>query len=280
MSAPTAIGRVSESLRNLLLGEMQLTPAVPVTILAPDEPGGGPRRVNLFLYKIQENPFLRNQEWQVSAVDSGRLVPPPLSLNLFYLMTPYANNDGNLGNAPVHEILGEAMRVFYEHPIVPDEYLAGDLDEAREQVKIVQNGIDMEELSQVWSTFSEPFRLSVLYEVSVVQLDQSAERERSLPRRVREIGVPDVRAPFRPPVVEAMEPVSGPAGSVVTFTGENLDGWSAYVTLLRERIVDGVAIAGDSFQATMPSGLDPGFYQLRADVAHLARSTFFFEVTP
>lgn len=280
MSASTAIGRVSESLRSLLLGEMQLVPSVPVTILAPDEGGGGPRRVNLFLYKVQENPFLRNQDWQVSPADPGRLVPPPLSLNLYYLLTPYAQNDGSLGNATVHEILGEAMRVFYEHPIVPDEYLAGDLGVAREQVKIVQNGVDMEELSQVWNTFSEPLRLSVMYEVSVVQLDQSAASGRALPPRVRQLGVPEVGAPYQPPVVESMAPIAGPAGSIVTFTGTGLDGWSAYVRVLRRTIADAVPISGDSFQATLPGDLTPGFYELRVDVAHLHRRAFFFEVTP
>lgn len=280
MSASTAVGRVSESLRNLLLGEMDLTPGVPVTILAPDEPGGGNRRVNLFLYKVHENPFLRNQEWQVSPADSSRLVPPPLSLNLYYLLTPYAQNDPSLGNANHHEILGEAMRVFYEYPVVPEEYLAGGLSAAREEIKIMQNGLDMEELSQVWSTFSEPFRLSVLYEISVVQLDQSAEQERAMPPRARQIGVPDVQAPYSPPLVAGVDPISGPAGTTVTFTGEHLDGWTAYVSVLRERIVDGEPITGDQFQATLPGGLVPGFYQIRVDVSHLHRRTFVFEVTP
>jgi hypothetical protein len=279
MSASTAIGRVSESLRNLLLGEMQLTPSVPVSILAPDETGGA-RRINLFLYKVHENPSLRNADWQVSPTDSTQLLPPPLALNLYYLLTPYATNDSDLGNASVHEILGEAMRVFYEFPVVPDTYLAGDLDEAREQIKIIQNGLDMEELSQVWGTFSQPFRLSVLYEVSVVQLDQSAAAERVLPPRVRTVGVPSVQAAYQPPVVTGIDPISGPAGTVVTFSGEHLDGWTAYVVLLRQRIADGLSIAGNQFQVTLPGDLAPGFYELRVDVSHLFRRAFFFEVTP
>src|SRR4029453_7223703 len=122
MSAPTAIGMVSESLRNLLVGEMTLTPPVEVTILAPDETGGD-RRINLFLYKIHESAALKNVDWQVKGGEPTRLVSPPLSLTLFYLMTPYALNDQLTGNATAHEILGEAMRVFAEHPIVPQDYL-------------------------------------------------------------------------------------------------------------------------------------------------------------
>jgi hypothetical protein len=143
MSASTAIGMVSESLRNLLVGEMTLTPAVDVTILAPDETGGN-RRINLFLYKVQENPILKNMDWEVKRGEPTQLVPPPLSLNLFYLMTPYAPNDQQTGNSSAHEILGEAMRVFYENPIVPQDYLVAGLADAREQIKIMLNTLDME----------------------------------------------------------------------------------------------------------------------------------------
>ena len=86
MSASTAIGMVSESLRNLLVGEMQLKPDVDVTILAPDESAKA-RRINLFLYKVQENPTLKNMDWKVKPDDPTQLVSPPLSLNLFYLLT-------------------------------------------------------------------------------------------------------------------------------------------------------------------------------------------------
>jgi hypothetical protein len=191
MSASTAIGMVSESLRNLLVGEMRLTPAVDVTILAPDESAKA-RRINLFLYKVQESPTLKNMDWQVSPGDPAQLVPPPLSLALFYLLTPYAQNDPQAGNTTAHEILGEAMRVFYENPIVPQDYLVAGLKDAREQVCVMLNAPDIEELSQLWNTFSQPFRLSVPYEVSVVQLDTLPESARPMPPQAREIGVPDV----------------------------------------------------------------------------------------
>lgn len=278
MSTSTAIGMVSESLRNLLVGEMSLTPAVNVTILAPDETRGG-RRINLFLYKVQENPTLKNMDWQVKHGEPNQLVPPPLSLNLFYLMTPYAPNDPQTGNSTAHEILGEAMRVFYENPVVHEDYLADGLKDAREQIKIMLNTLELEELSRVWNTFTQPFRLSVLYEVSVVQLDMLSERERTIAQRVRQIGVPDVRAPFNPPVLESIDPASGPAGNVITVRGENLSGWKAYVTIMRRLILDGVDITGNSFQVTLPTDLPPGFHEVRVDVSHLYRKTFFFEVT-
>ena len=176
MSVSSAIGLVSSSLRNLLIGEMQLNPAVPVTILAPDETGGS-QRVNLFLYKIEENSFLKNQDSTLKPGNSSELLATPLSLNLYYLLTPYAQNDPQTGNTTAHEILGEAMRVFYENSIIPQKYLETDLQTAREDFRIVYTALDPEELSRLWTTFAQPFRLSVRYQVSVIQVDQSVATE-------------------------------------------------------------------------------------------------------
>lgn len=279
MSASTAIGMVSESLMNLLAGEMILNPAVKVTILAPDE-GVDARRINLFLYKVQENPFLRNMDWQVKPGSPDRLVPPPLSLNLSYLVTAYAKNDPQTGNTTAHEILGEAMRVFYENPILPNGYLVTGLQDTREQVKIVQNTLDPEELSHVWSTFTQPFRLSVLYQVSVVQLDMLSKNEQVMAKRVRKIGVPDVRAPFSPPVVDGIEPVSGAAGTTITFRGEHLTGWQVYTTITGAQVLNGQALTRDTFTMTVPADLPQGFHEIKVDISHLFKRTFFFEVTP
>jgi Pvc16 N-terminal domain len=279
MSASTAIGMVSASLRNLLVGEMRLSPAPEVSILAPDETGGV-RRVNLFLYKLAENPFLRNQEPTVRAGDPNQLVPPPLSLTLFYLLTPYAPNDPLNGNATAHQLLGEAMRVFYEHPFVPTIYLDPGLTDARERLQITSNVLDPEELSRIWSTFSQPFRLSVLYQVSTVQLDRLPESHHPLPNRVRRVGVPDVRAPLTPPAVTGMTPANGPAGATVAFAGEHLAGWRARVEVGDRVVLAGQDLTGDTFTAVVPADLPPGFYDVRVDVAKLHRRTFLFEITP
>jgi hypothetical protein len=269
---------VSASLQNLLVGEMaHLTPSVGVTILAPDETGGE-RRINLFLYKIHERAALKNLDWQVKRGEATqtRLVPPPLSLTLFYLMTPYAANDQVTGNAAAHEILGEAMRVFAEYPIVPQTYLVPELQDATEHIQIMLNALDLEELSTVWSTFSQPFRLSVLYEVSVVQLDMLGER--SMAERVKEVGVPDIRAPFLPPVVDYIEPPSGPADTVITVHGQHLSGWQPSVTIMG-RLLTPQEITPDTFQVPLPGDLPVGFHEIQIDIAHLHRRVVFFEVT-
>jgi Pvc16 N-terminal domain len=276
MSASTAVGMVSTSLRELLKGEMHLNPMPEVTILAPDETSAHNLRINLFLYKIQESAALKNLDWQVKRGEPTQLVPPPLSLTLFYLMTPYAPTAGDAGNATAHAILGEAMRVFAEHPIVPQTYLDPELQDATEHIQIMLNILDMEELSRVWSTFSQPFRLSVLYEVSVVQLDMRGARP--MAKRVQQVGVPHVQAPFLPPVVEDVEPLRGPAGTVITVHGQHLSGWRAYVAIMG-RVLTPQDLTGDAFQVPLPGDLPAGFHEIQVDIGHLFRRVFFFEVT-
>lgn len=278
MSHATAIGMVSESLRNLLRGESAIDQTRNVTILAPDEPGSSPR-INLFLYKVQESPYMKNMDWQVKIGQANRLTPPPLSLSLFYLMTPYTQNDPQTGNSTAHAILGEAMRVFYENPVVPAQYLVPGLQNAREGLKIMLNTLDLDELSRVWATFTQPFRLSVLYEVSVVQLDMLPKSERAMAARVQRIGVPDVRAPFSPPVVASIEPLRGPVGTEITVSGAHLTGWRASVTMMGRMVLDGAKLTADEFKVTAPDDLPPGFHEIRVDVSNMHRRLFFFEVT-
>jgi hypothetical protein len=278
VSASTAIGMVSATLRNLLIGEMRLSPSVDVTILAPDEPGGG-RRVNLFLYKVAENPFLKNQDRTLTSGSPARLADAPLSLNLFYLLTPHAPNDDVSGNATAHQILGEAMRVFYENAIVPTAHLDPGILDAREQLQIalVPTG---EELNSMWNTFSQPFRLSVPYQVSSVQLDRLPETERPVPKRVRRVGLSGLEEPFQPPFVGSMTPTEGPAGTVLTFTGSALTGRRAEVRCGDRKVTDGGTLSGDAFTVSLADDLEPGLYEIRVDISRLFRRTFFFEVLP
>ncbi|MFE5689588.1 DUF4255 domain-containing protein [Streptomyces sp. NPDC056512] len=279
MSASTAIGMVSTSLRNLLIGEMRLNPPVDVTILAPDEQGSG-RRINLFLYRVVENPFLKNQDWTLKPGPPDRLAAAPLSLNLFYLLTPYAPNDDLVGNAAAHQILGEAMRVFHENAVVPPTHLDAGLIDTRERLQIATNELEAEDLNGMWTTFSQPFRLSVPYQVSTVQLDRLPESERPMPQRVRRIGVSGFEAPFQPPAVTGMAPAAGPAGTVVTFTGSHLAEHRAEVRFGDRTLPGTQAVTGDAFTVSFPDDLKPGLYEVRVDVSRLFRRTFLFEVTP
>ena len=101
-----------------------------------------------------------------------------------------------------------------------------------------------------------------------------------MPQRVRSVGVPDVRAPYRPPAVTGLTPAAAAAGATLTFTGEYLAGWRADVTVGDRAVLTGTPLTGDTFAAALPADLPAGFYDVRVDISALFRRTFVLEVTP
>ncbi len=209
MSGFRAIAGVSSTLRNLLRDRME--DLVDVTIAPPDVtlPGATGRRVNLYLYQVTENGFLKNQEipGQGHAADYGR---PPLSLNFHYLMTAFGGGDNSAdSDLQAQQIMGDAMRVFHEFPIVTEALHEGDnianprvLDASLvgefEKVKITLQPTSLGEVADLWIALPQAnFRRSVTYEVSVVQIESRRPRRSALPVRERRV----YAFPFRSPQI-------------------------------------------------------------------------------
>lgn len=173
-----AISFVTKSLRALLVSQMASGSLV--TLLPPGEdppPGNG---VNLYMYRTNESPYLKNVDWPGDRSGAPSKPEPALSLELFYLMTPFAARpQPNDTEDAAHRMLGQAMLVLHEHPILNRIHIPGfDADTALpdfilnsfEDIRVRLHPVSMDELSKIWSTIGKPYRLSVAYEVTLVQL--------------------------------------------------------------------------------------------------------------
>jgi hypothetical protein len=207
MSDFRAIAGVSASLRNLLLDRMEQP--VPVTIAPPDveiaDTTG--RRINLYLYQVTENNYLRHQELPTQG-HPGTYGYPPLALNLHYLLTAYGETE-TAGDADLQaqQILGDAMRVLHDFAILTPE-LTNVLDPglvgAFEKIKLTLQPASLDEVTKLWTAMPQAnFRRSALYEVSVVQIE--SQRLRSFPQAVGELPEQGPRVyvlPFRSPQIQ------------------------------------------------------------------------------
>jgi len=124
--------------------------------------------VNLFLFRVTENPFAKNQEWIPVGMEALRY--PPLALNLFYVLTPFASD-----KLDEHRVLGEAMRVFYENSIIRGADLQGALGGSDEELKLDLCQLSIEDLTRIWNALNRPYRLSVCYEVRIALIDSLIE---------------------------------------------------------------------------------------------------------
>jgi hypothetical protein len=201
-----AIGGVSATLQTLIRDRMDFPdgiPDAPVTIGPPPfsakdaEQRKEEERLNLFLYRVTENGHLQNQE--IPGRGSNGYGHPPLSLNLHYLLTAYGNTEVNGGAATLfddtnaHFLLGSAMRVLHDYPIVTDQLTAvrppsgglvlhASLRDAYEKVRLSLEPLTLEDVTKVWTALALRYRLSAAYVVNVVQVE--SRRTRTFPRPV------------------------------------------------------------------------------------------------
>jgi hypothetical protein len=240
MSDYRAIAGVSSTLRLLLRNYMDAP--VDVTIAPPDiiVDGFSNKRVNLYLYLVNQSPFLLNQEipGQGHPADYGH---PPLSLVLHYLITAHGEKDtGSDADLHAQQILGDAMRVFHDFAIITPDLgvLDASLLNEFERVKISLQPLSLEEVTKLWTAMPKAdFRLSVAYEVSIVQIESELPRRLALPVAKRRIHLATLRRPqitrvFRTPA--ATEPAGDPRAAVtqsLTIEGLGFQAPKTWVTL-------------------------------------------------
>ena len=153
-------------------------------LLSPKVPGAN--RLTLFLYKVIENAYLKNEDHQMLATNNeGKLIEiqSPLTVDLYYLLTAHSGSGFNLLEA--HRALSRAMRVFYDNSILRGSLLraedpnTGLTDDS--VLRVTLNPITMEDMTRIWSVFPDtPYEISVTYLVTPVAIE-SARRAESAP---------------------------------------------------------------------------------------------------
>jgi hypothetical protein len=183
MSDYRAIADVGETLIELLRDNMQdLIDRDSIVLFSPGDIDFNENvRLSLFLYQVLENAHLKNQEMQVR--DPNTLIFPPLTLELYYMLTSHVASgaqDKTAKSLEEHTVLGRALRVLYDNSILKGSVLKGNLDKNQE-LHISITSLSLEDLTHIWTTFSnKPFRPSVCYVVTPVSID--SERETNVQR--------------------------------------------------------------------------------------------------
>jgi hypothetical protein len=123
--------------------------------------------VTLYLYRVTMNPHVRN----TSHVNAGHQVTQPLSVDLHYLLTVWADTA-----EAEHTILGWVIREMYQHQTLSKSDLtaeggwsAGDL------VQLIPSELSNEDLMRIWDALDPGYRLSVSYIARVVRIDPDVQ---------------------------------------------------------------------------------------------------------
>jgi hypothetical protein len=134
-------------------------------------PGGNQRLLSFFLYQVAENVHMRNRNLEASGPE--RMVYPPVILDFYYLLTPYAKERDD-----EFDVLEKVVRTLHDNAILRGSKLKGMLLESgNEELRIVPNPLSLEDLNHLWSTFSKPFKTSLAYLVTPVRIPSTRELE-------------------------------------------------------------------------------------------------------
>lgn len=167
-----SISDIEETLIELLRADMSEINIKPeeIQLLSPSDAAGKDVRLALYLYSIIETPSLKNEPMQIVDIKKNEMQRPPLTLDLYFMLTCYpklGENDFDKRSHEDRQVLGRAMRVFYDHGILKGSVLKGGLADTIEEVRISLNPINLEDLTRIWSVFPDtPYRTSVSYLVT------------------------------------------------------------------------------------------------------------------
>ncbi len=310
MSNALAIAAVTKSLVNLITNEIVADPqqdlpsGIHVTAQPPDAANSdttNTNQINLFLYHIMPNAAWRNMPLP-DRVSPGESAQPPLALNLYYLITAYTRETGEVGDIDGHNLLGRVMRVLYDHPVLSAKDITlpdSDVQNQIERIRITMQPLNIEEIYRLWTGFQTQYRLSVSYEVSVILIESTRAASKPLPvlqmgrdkkgaqvvsdpfpypvlfsARVKNVAMPASPGSFGGADVAGIPPVVLP-GDTLILQGHRLSGPTVQVifTSLQGQSPPPITPAsnsGDSIEIAIPqdtSGQWPyGYYMLTVKV--------------
>jgi len=126
----------------------------------------GPK-LTIFLYEIAEDPTSRNRPPVRSLPPNPPTTrKPPMALLLRYLITPWGTDPETQ-----HRMIGKALQVFYDDAIWQGEELSGSLAATTDVLQFTLTPLTLDQKSWIWYAIQKPYRLSLNYEVRVVNLD-------------------------------------------------------------------------------------------------------------
>jgi Pvc16 N-terminal domain len=221
MSDYLAVGGVTAVLKWLLSDELSasgpstlLNSGTSVTAVSPDLITAGATeepQLNLFLYYVSLNTALRNLDLPSRDTAGNTVSSPPLALNLHYLISAYGSTASTQLAAEI--LLGWAMKVLHDNPVVPPASIAAALSALAsapspsaeeklvaastlaaqiEHLRVTPEALTIEEIYRLWPAFQAPYRPSSAFQVSVVVI-QDAEVPAAAPVQTPQVqSVPQV----------------------------------------------------------------------------------------
>ena len=131
-------------------------------------------QLTLYLYQVEEDTQgVESGYYQVSR-DKERI--RSARYNLRFLVTAHSKAPAQLKEADQYRMIGAALQVLRDHPVIDRQYLSGSLAEQDARVHVVLEKTTQDQLLKIWNNNSNAYKLSFVVLLTGVEIDSRRER--------------------------------------------------------------------------------------------------------
>jgi hypothetical protein len=181
----TVIRAVTETLQTILEDGITKSPdpqlnGVQIDLRSPKEmrEDHNATGISLWLYRVGRDADLLNRPPE--RISPTQVRRSSLPVRLYYLVTPLVSKPEDR-----QTLIGRVLQLLNDHTQLRGADLQDSLIGSSDEFRVNLETLTLEELTRVWFSLSEPYDLSVSYEVQVVSIDTDDEAVEEPPVLVR-----------------------------------------------------------------------------------------------
>ena len=141
-------------------------------------------QLTLYLYQVEEDTQGTESGYYPVSRTVERL--RPTKYNLRFLVTAHSKAPAQMKEADQYRMVGAALQVLRDHPVIDQEYRSGSLAEQNAQIRVVLEKTNQDQLLKIWNNTSSTYKLSFVVLLSGVEIDSKKERRIS---RVTDVSI-------------------------------------------------------------------------------------------
>ena len=175
MADYTALVEAGNALVELLREELTPEPISNRELIALCSPHESENnQLTLYLYQVEEE----TQGVPMGYYQVGENVQRirPSRYNLRFLVTAHSKAPTQLRQADQYRMIGAAIQVLKDHPVIDAKYLSGSLAEQGANINVVLEKTPMDQLLKIWNNNSNAYKLSFVVALTNVEIDSRRER--------------------------------------------------------------------------------------------------------
>ena len=131
-------------------------------------------QLTLYLYQVEEDTQGAESGYYQVSQNVERL--RPARYNLRFLVTAHSKAPTQLREADQYRMVGAALQVLKDHPVIDAKYLTGSLAEQNAVVRVVLEKTNQHQLLKIWNHTTSTYKLSCVVLLTGVEIDSRRER--------------------------------------------------------------------------------------------------------